>query len=407
MPLRQPSSRKTSKTMVLVVLLLIGFSLYLFQQLTLIRQSMDSIVQSIGGLIDESGKKIEGNDELVAFGQDLNEIRRFLYLPAKNYDFQGNKNVNASNGNTNSGDEQEDTLSPLLFQYVDKLDETVQKKKEIETARTAFENLVQGADIKPLLSAKSIVLSPLKELDTEFLFEASINKSALSTFVLAKENRHFFIKDVSGIKEYETSDLFASGLKSYIENIDQLMAQKNKVDQIQKDIDAIIQQPALKQLLEEKKLTYTASEFKNKEGNVLIKAAADGEKAQYAIMLNGNKQFFVTKEEFEKVLTESLKSIDSGTAIEKEVEQKKKELSEVFASEAFQDVLKSKGLRIATEPAYETDRIYFHITDAENARIASIIIERGSGEVKVVDGQGLNPATLEDFLSGQDEKKKP
>jgi hypothetical protein len=154
----------------------------------------------------------------------------------------------------------------------------------------------------------------------------------------------------------------------------------------------------IKTILQQKKLKYTYPTISNADGSVTVSVAADSNTGDFKITIGKSNQTFSDRKAFQETLIQQLNALDTSTAIEQFVSQRQKELQALLIDPAFQAILQEKGLKISTEPVIETDRIYFHLTDAANKRLSSIVIEKGTGEVFVVDGQGTNQQTLQDFV---------
>ncbi len=403
MPAPRSPRARTSKLLILIVLVLVGFSAYLYQELALIRQTMGNMAQSIGSLVDENSNRLPVGEQLVAFGQDLNEIRRFLYLPTKQYTLSDNRNTNTS---SLVEGEVEDSVGTQLFQLVDKLDEKNSRVNKLQASKALFETAFTQENIVTALNPKKAQVQPLIESENEYLREIKYGEISLFTAVLVKNNGHYFLKDSRGNHEFSSDEEFMTGLQRYVSVLDSLIEFTVKQEEMKKQIIAFIATPGIAKTLSEKNLAFTYPDFKNKEGTIILKVFVDPEKNLFGLDLNNQKQLFPDPAAWQQGLTSTLLSLDTATGIEKLVKQNVDEIMAVLQTEPFQDVLREKQLSISSSPVYETDRVYFHFSDKNGVRVASIAIERGSGEVKVVDGQGLNPASFEDFLSGGDEKKK-
>lgn len=111
-------------------------------------------------------------------------------------------------------------------------------------------------------------------------------------------------------------------------------------------------------------------------------------------------------EAFKTKVLEELNTIDASTQQEK----KQREAREIFANlmkdPGFLGLLSSQKLSLDDAPVEETDRFYYYIKTQDGTRLASIIIEKGSGDILVGDLKGTNAVSLEEFLDNQDAKKK-
>jgi hypothetical protein len=385
--------RPRSYTLLFVIFLLIGFATYSYQQFDQLNKHIVNLEQSMGGVIDETGKRLKIVDQMALFGQDLNEIRRFLYLPVKNYSFTNDEREDTEDS-TGSGSQ----LASLLFSYVDKTAEKVKEDQVLQTMREQLSTMVHDMSADPTFVSKSISSTAGKESDIGYTYDIMVQSQPFVSYLLRKTDHHILATDFRGIRDFTSLDQVKTDLLDVMNTIDQLIALKTRMEQTQKTTEAVMNGNDIKTILQQKKLKYTYPTISNADGSVTVSVAADSNTGDFKITIGKSNQTFSDRKAFQETLIQQLNALDTSTAIEQFVSQRQKELQALLIDPAFQAVLQEKGLKISTEPVIETDRIYFHLTDAANKRLSSIVIEKGTGEVFVVDGQGTNQQTLQDFV---------
>jgi len=373
--------------------LLIGFATYSYQQFDQLNKHIRTLEQGMGGIIDETGKRLNMVDQMALLGQDLNEIRRFLYLPVKNYSF-----TNAEREDTEDSTGSGSQLASLLFSYVDKTAEKVKNDQVLQTMREQLSTMIHDISSDPIFASKGISSTVGKESDIGYTYDIMVQSQPFLSYLLRKTDRHIIAADFRGTRDFTSLDQVKTDLLDVMNTIDQLIAFKTKIEQTQKTTEAVMNGNDIKTILQQKKLKYTYPTISNADGSVTVSVAVDNNTGDFKITIGNRNQTFSDRNAFQQTLMEQLKKLDTSTAIEQLVAQREKELQALFIDPDFQAVLQEKGLQISTEPVRETDRIYFHLSDAHHQRLSSLVIEKGSGEILVVDSRGTNPQTLQDFV---------
>ncbi len=388
-----------------LLILLVGFAVYTYQQQQQIQRSIANIEQSMGGVIDETGKKLKIVDQIEAFGGDLNEIRRFLYLPTKDYSFASMNEVAEDDSDTETGSGSQ--IAPLLFQYIDKVGAEKKKKESLVALKQQFENVFQDEKLRADAGEQGVSFGPLKDENGLYLIESLLGKNSLSRFEVNQNSGQYAINDFRGKQEFATIADFQTGLSSYVSQLTGILELKNKSDAIEKEIEVVMKDKEIVAVLGAKKISYARPNIVNKENQTILSVKADAVHTQFLVQIGSNTSSYTDKELFQQGLLTSLQTIDTRSEIEKLLEQRKLELESVFADAAFKDVLAGQQLQIQSTPLDETDRIYYYLSDLNNVRVGAIVIEKGTAEVMVVDAQGANAVSLEDFLTTTGSKKKP
>lgn len=86
------------------------------------------------------------------------------------------------------------------------------------------------------------------------------------------------------------------------------------------------------------------------------------------------------------------------------VQQKKEEILKIINDTSVQEFLKNNNLDISQDYFEEDDRIYFDVKNAEGKILQKIILEKGTGYIKVSGADGTGAIKISEYL--QNPKKK-
>lgn len=325
---------------ILVVLVLLGDTVLLWQ--------MSSVVMRVDkynqGVIDEVGSVV-GN--VNSFGQDLNEIRRFLLLPERDYGSE-----NTSENQENGGDIKESSQNELgAYAFLNTL---VVEKKQLESrakAAVAFDQLMKSEDMKNLLLA-GLAVAEQGDLQIKFKDnQANLADGAKNDFygqplynlVFVAEKNAFRVQSALGEQDFANySEVnWSTSLTNYLKDNISKVREKKKAD--------------------------------------LAKQTADQNKANDEI----------------KALQEA----------------QKKELDNLVKDKAFNETLISIGLKIDEKAQDDSNRYAYRVLDGAGKLSFTLLLEKSTGMIKVLkeEGEGAHQEIdVRSFLKTDDgSKKKP
>lgn len=159
-----------------------------------------------------------------------------------------------------------------------------------------------------------------------------------------------------------------------------------------------------KNLLKEKELSWTETatsiNFNGREGTMLLTIKVNPEKKVYYLN-NDNKVTFGTSE-LPLKLAQALNRIDARTELERITADQLEGFNKVVQSESFKAQMRANNLILETVTE-KPDGYYYRFVGTLDDSVVTIILERGTALIKVVDDGKIT--SLTDFLSGEDKKK--
>jgi hypothetical protein len=369
--------------------------------------------QYSGGVVDELGG-VQG--DLKQFGDDLNEIRRFLLLPERDYAFEKNAKEELPNDQQNSS---ENELAVYKF-----LENFGGQKKLVEQKNLAVQQrgelMAEGFLAESGLSVGEVSENEenlfLKLLNTE-------NSQPIFNVIWDFKNGVVQLQSVLETKEIaKLSDVnWKESLEKYLgENKEKVVSKKSELDAKAGEVLGLRNDGELAALLTEKGMVI--NENFSDQGEYLmfvVESVGSGSmmyinlnKADYSYVLDGE----VADGKMNGVKVKNLEELKAGLINEinnfvdpqvKFLEDKKAELKAIFEQEAFKELLRSQNLKLAEQPREEANKVLYDVTDNTGAVNFSFAIELSSGLLKVV--QGDQEVDLLNFLMESDEgsKKKP
>lgn len=305
---------------VLLAAILIGNSLMLWQM----RSVVDRVDKYNQGVVDEIGG-VRG--DVKVFADDLNEIRRFLLLPEKEYSVEGEQTLGKN-----------DALSPemennmALFAMLDSISKEKKIGENLGVAQKTFDDLMKDQVFLNTLSSAKLAVGERGQLQVKFNNAASKNLDGspnplfgqpFFNLVFDGERNLFKLQSVLGDKELTVGE--NSSLEAEI------------IEYMLKNSGAV----------QEKKLDLARQEELDKQK--LVDVAAQ------------------------------------------ELQNKKMTLDSLIQDKAFQETLAADGWQIAQPAREEANKYIWDVKDARGNLVFSLAMELSSGMIKVVkDGQEID-----------------
>jgi LCP family protein required for cell wall assembly len=99
-----------------------------------------------------------------------------------------------------------------------------------------------------------------------------------------------------------------------------------------------------------------------------------------------------------------LEEADSRIALERATDEGKARVASMAEDEAFNAYLGQKGLSLSSSEREDNDYFYFDLLDGEGKRAGSIAVQKGIGELYLMDGEDVSIGSLRSLglLSGKD-----
>ena len=357
------------------------------------------------GVIDELGGI---RQDVTTFGNDLNEIRRFLLLPVKDYSFM------SDGAETQDTEEKQTTRTEsALYSFLGQVAEEKNGEKNTKLAESRVNALAADAGFAAEIAKSGLKMG--KPEATELAFSIKItdeSSNAIYSFLIEKSSNKPSVQ--SAIGTYRVAAADDQTMKT--ELVGYLSSNKNRVIQLkgliggQKTaIEALAANKDVAPLFAEKKISLSAPE-ENDES--ITYSVVNGSKDKLLSVVIQRKDGLIsfenktckTVDEFLPVFIEKVKAVDASSAQEKLIKARRTELEGIFAQSAFMDILKNSGLTLATAPREEYNKILYDVKDADGKVAFSFAIEISSGMFKVLKGD--EEIDLYSILD-QGSKKKP
>lgn len=338
----------------------------------------------------------QGKEYLSNFGQDLNEIRQFLLLPTKDYNFSTKSEVDLASEDEN---EEEDDLGALLFTYVEKLGEYESNQQRYEANLAAIQSGLSSS----YWGEHGLVVDGSGQYSDEevrFPFKDRDSGGELMTLHLSYTG-YFSLETFDGpVPLSENTDYTALGslLKSITE--EELPDLRIRIQSIHEDriaLQGIMNDRAVQTALAAKIFSISTEltsaeryyyEIRNKDGESIATLSIYKKDGSIrldliASMPNYENQFELTVDTAQNQLIDVIeKGLDGRTDLEIAVAELRIQMEDLFDDTAFQAVLSELGLTLG--PSEETpESIRYSIYNEEGELLRVIFIDKKTAEVKV------------------------
>ncbi len=276
------------------------------------------------GVVDEVGG-LTGDVKL--FAGDLNEIRKFLLLPEKNY------SVDQSGGEDVGKDQDKGSENAVaMFAFLDSLVSTEKQTQNRQAAQGPFEALLTNAEFNSKLTGAQILPAEKGDLQIKYNDGAAV------------------------LSDGTKNELFGQPLYNLVFDADN---------------NLFLVQSALG---EGKFPDFGKADFAVKLADFMLKNLEMVRAAKL-------KSIEVAKAEDEK----------ARQLVEQTLQQKKQELESLVKDKAFVETLAGVGLNVAEKPREETGKYIFDVLDATGKLKFSLALEISSGMIKVLrDNQEID-----------------
>ncbi|MDX9971291.1 MAG: LCP family protein [Candidatus Gracilibacteria bacterium] len=397
-------SRNFSKQNLFAISVLVILVLVLLQ-MSALSYKVSNFSEKNSSMIKEIGMVREAN---MAFGNDMNEMRKRLLLPEKNY-FNVEQEPSSGETDTNT-----DKLQLQMFKYVDFLGQSAKKVETVKTYEDMLSKLSLSETIKTFLTENSLSQGEFTNTDSISQISYFSGEIEILKYYLDKNEGELVFK--SPLERTEKSFANLAEMESF--SIDYMQKNKDriieKVDSLKAFRKSVSDAFAKNEVVDfMKSKGFSFSEFSDTVSDIFVLNSNGDKLAQ--ITLNDSElsatllDFSDTKNkiiasDLSVSLLPFLQKLNSLSGILLEVENQKKKISELISDKGFQLSLKENGLKITDTPEEDNIRIYYKIYDSTDAHISSIVIEKTTGVVNIVQPNGTNSENLLYFEP--EEKKK-
>ncbi|MEK7672269.1 MAG: LCP family protein [Patescibacteria group bacterium] len=400
-----PKQSRFKKYMTKRNLVIGGLSLLLIVQYLRIESAFGTfsfLSSKDSSLITEIGQ-IKESYTLVS--KDLGEVRDFLRMPKSDYANFGQ--IEEDDGEAENADKNKDELQLALFSYVDYLasnkvtEDTLAKNINYITA-------LKGENFAAYLGQVGLSLSDQFEDDSSILVKIlGPGKETLVTYYIAKEDGKLWQKTMDKDIEIksETSEKFVAEAQSFLSNNkDSLLKSARAINSKQKQIGdainaAIIDESVIKLGINLKtefvqkdgKISYSVM---NKTDELVGEIVLDSKTLEINLVDKSNDKVAVKTNDIGKGLVPFLQKLNTKTFIEKKVDQALADMQRTIKDDGFKLLLSENGLKVAEKYREDEDRYYFDLLNKDGQALNSIVIEKTTGVINIVNPDGTNAQNL-------------
>lgn len=358
-----------------------------------IGKSVD-FVNSLGDNSDEVISELQKSREYIStFGLDLNEIRSFLLLPTKDYNFE-------------EVEMEEEDINSQIFALIAKLGESEANKEEFDAS---------FASAKDYFGKTDFATYGLKLVNKEgehdgdlIVFKLLDTKNADMQLLRLEIDTagNLDLLTYSDTFELETVMELDAFLK---DDLEELRGDVTKNNALRKELSEMVFPSAgVQAALKEKSLSLESEkedsekffyEIKNKAGD-LLDTIVINKKSNDVYAESGDIEEAGLQSEVVALLT----SLDGRTENEKAVEEKIADLKNLFEEKAFKSALEESGLQMgAAEDSVE--KIRYPLLNSKGTILKYIVIYKVSGEIKIEAPDGTSADLVSAIESVSAQKK--
>ena len=336
------------------------------------------------GLVDELGGF---RQDITRFGSDINEIRNYLLLPTKDYSFVEEEIDTGADEQVMATDTEK-----ALYAYIAAL---VNEQKVIENTQKALTDmsaLQKDFELRNALKQQSLYIGFLKQEEGNISFEIYRGKEKYYEVLADPKQGSIKLTDIcegSVNLQGSTLEMQRQEIIEYIKaNTEKIQSALLSREANRTLVESTMNEAEIKELIAEKKLMYLPQvqegrfEILNGDNVALLSIVImpkDG-----SITING--EALPATDNLKAMLISAISQLDGTTQADILVAQRRKELEGVIKEEAFADLLKEVGYKIATEPREEYNKLLYDVTDNEGNVQFSFSIELSSGLIKILRG---------------------
>lgn len=374
----------SDKEITVAVIVLIVLVLFNTVQILRFTGTISTIDRYKDGLVDELGGF---RKDISLFGEDLNEIRSFLLLPAKDYSFIEQKMEEAEEDESQGSETQQ-----ALYQFMGNLAEEARVTENIQQIQSDMTALQKDWTLRSALGKQGLSVGYLQNNDEGIAFEIYQLKEKYYALRADPSQGNIKLNSIDG----GSVELKGQTLEEQRQEvIDFTQLHTAKIDEARKNgeankalVEQTMEGAEITALLEEKRLLYSSFSYENRyeilnsDNMVLLNInieASDG-----SISLNGKK--IKDPESFEAMLLSALSQLDGRTQTDELVAERQRELEAVLAEEAFASLLSELNYQVASEPREEYNKLLYDVSDADGKLQFSFVIELSSGAIKILKG---------------------
>ncbi len=378
----KPTKREKLKAFItkrnIIVTLFLAIFVFQYIQMQSILGTFSFLQGRDSSLVDEIGQI---RDSYGKFGADLGEVRKYLRLPVNDYleneDFEKFEEVEDKNQNE---------LQLAMFKYVEFL-ASEKRLSDTLSKNEAYLSSLYEKEFLDFLALKKLKILPTKDGFAEIL---SANDEAFLSFAADEDGDFFRSSVLSRDKvEYDTVKDFRKELVSFIE-ANQLGIEKvaRGTKKLNAEIADTVASTETQKIMLELGLSIDENfNIYNKASDLIGEIDIDAENLSVLFYDMNDSSISIEVDDVSSSLIPFLQKLDAKTYTEKKAETALKDLEATLADKGFRLLMSSVGFKIIDKPREDDIRYYYDIYDGE-AHVSSIVLEKKTGIVNIVDPNG-------------------
>lgn len=346
-----------------------------------------------------------GKDYLSSFGSDLNEIRQFLLLPTKDYDFSSLEDVDLASEDT------ETDLNTQLFDFVSSLGKYEQNQALYESnlaaLKTGLTDPLWAASGLTLVSAEGSALDDRMEYS---FTDASVGGTAVLKIDLGYDglfSAPLYYREVELTDRSSWDSVFAD-LKQFVdEDLGELRTAVSTVNAARTSLQTLLDTPEVQDVLKNKAMALSGEQENEESFFYQLRNSQLVALGEFAVYKKDGRMEFTVEEPMDEsfdgltldgtasgTLLDALNNqVDARTDAQKKLDEKKRELASIMNDRAFVATLDKLGLHFG--PSTETDtQVQYPLLNAAGETLRVIFIDKATVEVKVMLPSGQEVQTL-------------
>ena len=359
-------------------------------------------------LIEEVGKL---NEFTQVFGEDMSEVRRYLALPTRDYSSIFNIEIfEESDG---------DPKQIALFRYVGHLASNERLRIELFKNHAALLAFGEDEALLKYIEEGGLVLGSLKDTDEKYsLAISNTDKKTLVEFYVDKETGLLYRHTISETEKVELDPedtLVEMALEYLADELETIYATISVIDQKKAHILSVMESEELKTLLASNRLSFDVDPVKedflrtysirNEAGEEVAQIILDKETQDFILKdLRDAEDVTHTATDLKVSLPPFIERLDILPSAQRNVVEAKELIEETFDDAGFKLLLKDADMLVETEPREDAYRLYYDLKSFGDEILGSIVIEKSTGVISVVDPNGANTVNL--LMFEPDSKKK-
>ncbi len=326
-------------------------------------------------------------------GEDLNEVRQFLRLPTATY-----TNLDSPATLENS-DKNNDMVQLALFKYIDYLAVNQRLSKRMNL-NTGLLNQLSGSEkFIAFLKQGGLTLSDIKK--TAEAWELQVideNEKLILTFYLDLIDAHLYrktIKSKEKLSPLSFNSFYDQTVKFLSENKVSLQEYLADVAEIESKIVTVLTHDLV--INKMKSLNISIDEnwrIFNQNGEIIGEILLDKASLVVSLIDLTNNSNSKNTEKFGADILAFIDRLDTQTLVEKKAYDSLKSMKKTLNDPGFQLLLDDNGLYISDDVREDDERMYFDIYNMNDVHVSSLVVEKTTGVINIVQPDGTNSENI-------------